>query len=44
MNFGVPQCKNCWKWDHTMYMYCMHESKCQKYNDPHKLEHYREIV
>jgi len=21
MNLGVPQCKNCWKWEHTTFLY-----------------------
>ena len=44
INSGIPQCKNCWKWDHTIFAYCTHGIKCQKCNGPHKLEYYRKIV
>ena len=44
MNFSILQCKNCWKCEHTTYMYYIHGSRCQKYNRPYKLKHYRNIV
>ena len=44
MNPGIPQCKNCWKWDHTTFACCMHRSKYIKYNRPYKVDHHREIA
>ena len=44
MNPSILQCKNCQKWDYTMYTYCIHGLKCQKCNSLHKLEHHRKIV
>ena len=42
INPGVPQCKNCWKWCHSMFSYRIQGSKCAKYNGPHKSEnHYK---
>jgi len=42
MNQRVLQCKNCWKWDHTTFLYRMQELRYVKYNSPgpHKTEHY----
>ena len=44
INSGIPQCKNCWKWGHTIFVYCTHGIKCQKRNGPYKLKYYRKIV
>jgi len=44
MNPGVPQCHNCWKWGHSTFLCCAHDSKCQKCNGPHKLEHHRNLA
>jgi len=43
MNPGVLQCKNCWKWDHSMFSCRIQGAKCIKCNRPHKSEHYREF-
>ena len=40
MNLGVPQCKNCWKWEHTTRVCHIQEAKCVKYNGPHLTEHH----
>ena len=32
MNFGVPQCKNCWKQGYTVFIYHIYRIKCLKYN------------
>jgi len=44
MNPGIPQCHNCWKWDHTTFACCAHGTKCQKCEGPHKLEHHRDMA
>ena len=36
MNLGVPQCKNCWKWEHTTFSCRIQGSKCIKCNGPHR--------
>ena len=41
MNLGVPQCKNCWKWDSTLSCHS-HISRCAKYYRAHITEHHRE--
>jgi len=43
MNPGVPQCKNCWKWGHSTFLYRVQGAKCIKCNGPHKSEHHREF-
>ena len=43
MNPGVPQCKNCWKWGHATFSCRVQDSKCIKYNGPHKSEHHQEF-
>ena len=43
MNPGVPQCKNCWKWGHSMFSCRIQDTKCVKCNSPHKSEHHREF-
>ena len=43
MNPGVPQCKNCWKWDHTTFSCRIQGSKCIKCNGPYKSENHREF-
>ena len=40
MNPGVPQCKNCWKWGHTVGVCHIQGSKCAKCNGPHLMEHH----
>ena len=40
MSLGVPQCKNCWKWDHMMFSCRIQGSKCVKCNGPHKFENH----
>ena len=44
MNSGVLQCKNYWKWKHTIFTCQTHRSQYQKYNGLHKLKHYRNIA
>ena len=43
MNPEVPQCKNCWKWEHATFSCRIQGSKCVKCNGPHKSENYREF-
>ena len=43
MNPGVPQCKNCWKWGHSMFLCRIQGAKCVRCNGPHKSEHHREF-
>ena len=43
MNSGMPQCKNCWKWDHATFSCRIQGAKYIKCNGPHKLEHHREF-
>ena len=38
MNSDISQCKSCWKWEYTMYIYS------SKYNSSHKLKHHREMA
>ena len=40
INPDIPQYKNCWKWEHTMFSYCFQESRYIKYNELHKSEHH----
>jgi len=44
MNLGISQCKNCWKWNYTIFACHTHEAKCQKCNGLHKLEHHRKTA
>jgi len=44
MNPSILQCKNCWKWRYTTFMYYIHRSKCQKCNSLHKIKHYRNMI
>ena len=43
MNLGVPQCKNCWRWDHATFSCRVQRSKYIKCNRPHKSENYHEF-
>jgi len=36
MNPDVPQCKKCWKWDHSSGVYKVQEAKCIKCNRPYQ--------
>jgi len=40
MNPKVPQCKNYWKWDHTIFSCRSQGLKCIKCNKSHKSEHH----
>ena len=40
MNLDILQCKNCWKWEHTTFVYKVQGAKCVKCNRPHKSEHH----
>ena len=42
MNPGVPQCKNCWKWEHLTLSCRSHISRCAKCYGAHITEHHRE--
>ena len=44
INPSVPQCKNCWKWGHTIFVCWSHGTKCQKCNGPHKVKHHRDLA
>ena len=39
INPSVPQCKNCWKWRHSTFLYYAQGSKCVKCNRPYKSRH-----
>ena len=41
MNLGIPQYKNCWKWNHTIFACYIHSFKCIKCNNSYKIEHHR---
>jgi len=40
MNSGIPQCKNCWKWEYITFVYGAQGSRCIKCNGLHKIEHH----
>ena len=40
MNPGIPQCKNCWKWEHTAGICYIQEAKCVRCNGPHLTEYH----
>ena len=40
MNSGIPQCKNCYKWDHATFSCRVQGAKCVKCNRSHKTEHH----
>ena len=42
-NPGVPQYKNCWRWEHSTFSCRIQGSKCIKCNGPHKLENHHEF-
>jgi len=42
-NPGIPQCKNCWKWGHSIFSCRIQGSKCIKCNEPHKSENHCEF-
>ena len=42
MNLGVPQCKNCWKWEHSILSCHSHISRCAKCYKAYNTKHYRE--
>ena len=41
-NSGIPQCKNCWKWDHSILSCRSHISRCAKCYGAHITKHHRE--
>ena len=43
MNPGVLQCKNCWKWEHSMFLCRIQGSKYVKCNRPHKSENHNKF-
>lgn len=40
MNSGISQYKNCWKWDHTIFLYHLQETRCLNCNGLHKVKHH----
>jgi len=44
MNPEVPQCKNCWKWEHSIFSCRAQGSKCIKCNGPHKMEYHYQFA
>ena len=44
MNPGVPQCKNCWKWDHSASVCRIQSTKCIKYNNSYQTLHHHEFA
>ena len=44
MNPDVPQCKNCWKWGHTVGVCHIQEFKCVRYNSSHLTEHHHHFA
>ena len=43
INPGIPQCKNCWKWEHSTFLCRIQDAKCVKCNGPYKSKHHREF-
>ena len=43
INPGIPQCKNCWKWGHAIFLCRIQGSKCINFNRPHKSENHCEF-
>ena len=41
-NPGILQCKNCWKWEHSILSCHSHISRYIKYNRVHLTKHHRE--
>jgi len=44
MNPGIPQYKNCWKWEHITFSCQAQGSKCIKYNSPHKTKYHQQFT
>ena len=44
MNPGVPQCHNCWKWDHAIFACKAHGFKYQKCSGPYKIKNHRDMA
>jgi len=44
MNPGIPQCKNCWKWEYSTLNCHSHISRCAKCYKAHMTEHHKEKV
>ena len=42
-NPGVPQCKNCWRWEHSTFSCRIQGSKYIKCNRPHKSENHHKF-
>ena len=42
-NPGIPQCKNCWRWNHSTFSCRIQGSKYVKCNGPYKLENHCEF-
>ena len=43
MNLGIPQCKNCWKWDHATFSCKVQGSRCVKCNCSHKSKNHHKF-
>ena len=44
MNPRAPQCKSCWKWEHTAGVCQIQDSKCVKCNGLHQTIHHHQFV
>ena len=44
MNLEVPQYKNCWKWEHTIFFGYTYRSRCIKCNKLYKIEYYHNLA
>ena len=44
INPSIPQYKNCWRWGHVTFSYCIQDAKYIKCNSPHKTEYHWEFV
>jgi len=44
MNPGTPQCKNYWKWEHTVGVCHIQGSKYAKCNGPHLTDNHRDFA
>ena len=44
MNSDVLQYKNCWKWEHSIFVCRIQGSKCTKCNGLHKSEHHHQFA
>ena len=44
INSSIPQCKNCWRWDHSTFSCWIQETKCIKCNSSHKSKYHWQLT